>query len=207
MIKQMTLAIITLMVSVSVYAGPITYNGYTLAEGSNYVTGGGLEWLRWDETTGKTIAEALQENSGWRIATTSEMATLLNGFFNISFDIGNSTSTDTKVDDATTNNFFKMFGNTSTGSLTEARVLFGDVDSANYDVHQAYVFSSYKPCPYCGLESAMLTNGGGGWSVDYKSAKTSIALVQSVSVPEPSSIMLLTFGLVGLMRSRRLSRR
>jgi hypothetical protein len=54
--------------------------GYTLDAGSNIVTGGGLEWLQWDETKGHSIDSALSSYSGdgWRLASNIEVANLFN---------------------------------------------------------------------------------------------------------------------------------
>ena len=72
-------------------AGLITYNGYTLDEDTNIVTGGGLEWLQWDVTVNMTINEALADiadgiinginyGTGWQLATNVQMAALFNTF-------------------------------------------------------------------------------------------------------------------------------
>ncbi|MBA55031.1 MAG: hypothetical protein CMK89_11305 [Pseudomonadales bacterium] len=46
---------------------------------------GDMEWLRWDQTLNMSINEALTTYSseGWRLATNSEMADLLNSFFEV----------------------------------------------------------------------------------------------------------------------------
>lgn len=63
-------------------AALITYNDYTLDEATNIVTGGGLEWLQWDETRGQSINSALTKyaSQGWGVASNVHMAGLFNAF-------------------------------------------------------------------------------------------------------------------------------
>ena len=73
-----------LLVSQVVQAGVIEYNGYARNESSNIVTGGGLEWLKWDVTTasGKSVGSIFEhyEENGWRLASTENITALLNSF-------------------------------------------------------------------------------------------------------------------------------
>lgn len=63
-------------------AAIISYAGYAYDDSGNTVQGGGLEWLRWDETIGESInsAFATYAAAGWRLAGTTEMSTLFNAF-------------------------------------------------------------------------------------------------------------------------------
>jgi len=47
--------ILVFTISEGAFAGLITYNGHTLDENTNIVTGGGLEWLQWTETKGQSV--------------------------------------------------------------------------------------------------------------------------------------------------------
>jgi len=69
--------------SVTANAAPITYNGYSWDDTENYVTvsGSNLQWLRWAETDGQSINEALASNNGYRLASNAEMASLFTDFF------------------------------------------------------------------------------------------------------------------------------
>lgn len=83
------ITLICLTFTLSTHAASISYYGYTLDTETNIVTGGGLRWLQWDETTGQSVTQALATHgsSGWRLATSSEMATLFNAFdFRITFE-------------------------------------------------------------------------------------------------------------------------
>ncbi|RVU40272.1 hypothetical protein EOE67_06665 [Rheinheimera riviphila] len=69
-----------LLASVSTPAAVIEYKGYSRDSSSNIVTGGGLEWLKWDVTQGMSINEALAAHKGWSLASNLQMASLFNAF-------------------------------------------------------------------------------------------------------------------------------
>lgn len=85
-------AIICFIVSTT-HATTIEHFGYSLNTETNIVTGGGLEWLQWDETTQMKPVNALSSYGGvdglsggnWRIATTADIHSLFNNFF-LSYD-------------------------------------------------------------------------------------------------------------------------
>ncbi len=81
MLKKILIACVLLVSSVG-HASLIDYNGYSRDDASNIVTGGGLEWLKWDLTTGMSINGALDAYAadGWRLAGSADMASLLNAF-------------------------------------------------------------------------------------------------------------------------------
>lgn len=64
------------------YASLITYESYSRDSNDIVVTGGGLEWLMWNQTYGLSASEAVTryESSGWSIATNAQMANLFNSF-------------------------------------------------------------------------------------------------------------------------------
>ncbi len=68
--------------SLSAQAGVIEFNGYSRHSSSAVVTGGGLDWLKWDQTLGLSINDVKADNrfAGWRIASNQEMANLYNAF-------------------------------------------------------------------------------------------------------------------------------
>jgi len=66
--------------SIVAHAASISHNGYTLDRTTDIVTGKGLRWLGWEQTRGKSIDQALEQNAGWRLATNDEVATLFNSF-------------------------------------------------------------------------------------------------------------------------------
>jgi hypothetical protein len=50
--------------------------------GTHIVSGGGLEWLQWDQTLGRSVDAVLTDPlfAGWRLANNNEMASLFNAF-------------------------------------------------------------------------------------------------------------------------------
>jgi hypothetical protein len=76
------LAVAALALPLTTRAGPITHNGYTLDEGTHIVSGGGLEWLQWDQTLGRSVDDVITDPlfAGWRLANNNEMASLFNAF-------------------------------------------------------------------------------------------------------------------------------
>jgi hypothetical protein len=63
-------------------ASLIEYNGYSRADSSSIVSGGGLEWLKWDVTTGMSLTTAvdLYAAGGWRLASNANIISLFNAF-------------------------------------------------------------------------------------------------------------------------------
>lgn len=82
MLKKLVLMSGLLLTSLSAQATLISHFGYERDSASNIVTGGGLEWLKWDVTKGMSINSALASyaSQGWRLASNDEMAFLFNQF-------------------------------------------------------------------------------------------------------------------------------
>ena len=80
MFKKIVLASFLIVTSMASQAALISYNGYERESDTKIVKGGGLEWLMWDVTNGKTITYALGEYSGWRLASNKDMGNLFNTF-------------------------------------------------------------------------------------------------------------------------------
>lgn len=82
MLKNIFVASLLLITSMASHAALIEYNGYSRGDASNIVTGGGLEWLKWDLTKGMSINSALAEHSsdGWVLASNIQMASMFNSF-------------------------------------------------------------------------------------------------------------------------------
>jgi hypothetical protein len=77
-----------LIVSSLASAITITHNGYSHDTSTNVVVGGGLEWLRWDETIGASIGSFQVGEldgtigSGWSLATGAQIAILYDTYYN-----------------------------------------------------------------------------------------------------------------------------
>lgn len=127
--------IITFTCLQSVNAEIISINGYSLDASTNIVSHtSGLEWLRWSETSrNKDLWQTYLEYTaqGWELASTQQMATLLNDF-----DFGNTFSNDQDANqiiaindgaienpNSPTQSFFKLFG---------SNVISGYVNDSGY---------------------------------------------------------------------------
>lgn len=113
----LTLSALTLA-SHQLHAAPISYNGYSYSGSGNTFTGGGLEWLRWSETSKISYNEAISTYGaqGYRLATYEQGVALANALLP-NKPLANSTDylgkddanifdivTDAKVDYASTPN-------------------------------------------------------------------------------------------------------
>ena len=80
--KSISLAVATFALSANAYSATVSYSGYSLDTNTNIITDGDIEWLRWDQTIGMSIDQALSAYSadGWRVASNIEVATLFNSF-------------------------------------------------------------------------------------------------------------------------------
>lgn len=113
------LTYIFLSFSLSANATTISHVGYTLNTETNIVTGGGIEWLQWDETVGLSIDDALTNYSsdGWRLASNAEVGALFRAFLDIPFDNYESTGQNYNLIEpqysvSAANNFIEIFGDT-----------------------------------------------------------------------------------------------
>lgn len=216
--------------SMAAQAGVIAHYGFERDSTATVVKGGGLEWLKWDQTKGKTVSQAVSDHSGWRLATATEMTALFNTF---QFGIGkwqpdqlNLVSNPWTADEQASHNaFLQLFGstfvsrevcvNSSSRScyLPQDNMIFsrawfasavpGKVGSATVrdDYTSVAVFGSQIKYSYqIALEFERAEVVGTG---DW-----GVALVRStaggpVAVNSPASIGLLAIGLLGLSLRRR----
>jgi hypothetical protein len=119
MLKKFLVAACLLSTSMASQATVIEYNGYKRDSASNIVTGGGLEWLKWDVTKGLSIKQALAARSaqGWRLASNSDVVSLFNAFhfgaaiFSSSEAQGNGINLNWRVGESSAmNDFLSLFG-------------------------------------------------------------------------------------------------
>lgn len=84
-IHSFKLALFTLLLSASFNGASaiIESRSYSLDTSTNIITGGGLEWLNWNETIGLSEIEFYNSPLAdrWRVATSNEMYNLLDTFF------------------------------------------------------------------------------------------------------------------------------
>lgn len=195
-------------------AAVVNYQGYTYDASNQYVEGGELQWLRWDETNSMSIYSALEayEDDGWRLATNNEMATLLNGFFGTGFSDSEDEEkkyyysfTEDDTNDPI-NYFYSMFGTTypqtcdfggSSESCGRTSALYGN----DLDIDQFYKLAMIEEdyfgnTPVDGAVS-IYTDSYSPNLLSYGNS-IGIALVRPSPVPLPSAIWFLLSGLICL---------
>lgn len=82
MLKKVLLASCLLVTAMTSQAALISYNGYQRDSTSNIVRADGLEWLKWDQTKGMSVNQALEKyaEQGWMLADFNQANTLFNAF-------------------------------------------------------------------------------------------------------------------------------
>jgi hypothetical protein len=227
-IQKILLAACIVAMPVATHAGSITPgHGYTRDVTSNVVQGGALEWLKWDVTVGQSIDSALREygDDGWRLATNSEMASLFNAF-----GFGSFTSREGDRQEAPIRwtldevgvhrDFLDLFGRTrvvsesdssyaSADPLEISRALFGDPFNVGGTVDYAGVNDDYtlKDTNYLPFVGAVAFIEYDLFFRNVSYDVFGVALVRSVSVPEPGTFAILSLGLLGLGLKRRIHRK
>lgn len=128
MLKKILLTT-ALLITTNSHAGIIDAQDFKLAENNTSVKGGGLEWLRWDQTLNISTDTALEQyqKQGWRLATYTEMTNLFNVFSFGKSDWLAKTSMKqehkvawAKTDDSAHTLFMTLFGITKIGSCSTA---------------------------------------------------------------------------------------
>ena len=222
--KSIGLFLILFIFSVPLSAALVSYNGYTLNDQTNIVSGNGHEWLQWDETRNMSISEILDDISdgvingvnygqGWQIATNVQMASLFNAFgFNASFKWDTNentdqiaTSNDYFIEDISTDSekqFITLFGNTypdyprntPTESLELSMALFGQDNDSDGLYNIAIVQDDYLLQSPDQHVDDFVRITADEWQFIYDEVGTGIALVRAV--PEPSMLSIFALGLV-----------
>ena len=213
---KVLLGVSALLVNSVASASLISHNGYTLDTDTDIVTGGGLEWLQWDQTLGNSVQWLLDGNAetiaggGWRLADNTDMSTLFNSFsFGVTFDADETTSQAmftpyTSSDTTDPHHYFiELFGytiydeNIGLEDRYEARAFFGgdsnQNDLYNFAAVQGDYISTLSP------EGKAVASMHDDWhQVANISYGAGLALVRDHSVPEPSILALFAAGLFGL---------
>lgn len=210
-------------ISPASYSAIISHSGYSLDTDTNIVTGGGLEWLQWDETDGLSINQAVSTYSsdGWRIATLGEMVGLFNTFFEPNFVAVENNTRQESIGAAATglldtpayDDFVTIFGATFVPAsnvegldpyrLTEAH--FGTDDNNNGSYGRAQVAGDYQQNNGVDLDALAWLYGEISTStLNTGSSGIGVALVRETSaVPVPAAAWLFGSALAGLMTWRK----
>lgn len=227
MLKHYVTFTALLITITSLHAETISYSGYTLNTEKNIVTGGGLEWLQWDETLSLGVSTALSiyGEDKWRVASHSDMNNLFNAFnFGRSFDSDENTMQSASVapdpsEDLARNHFISLFGDTyhASGNIYNNDAIdpyqhsiayFGLDDDGDGHINRAMVFDDYYHINgffsggYAELDQDRWYYGVGD--------SAGIALVRDIAaVPVPPSIYLFLSGIFSMLglRARHLSRK
>jgi len=188
----------------------------------NIVTGGGLEWLKWDVTKGQSINQALVANAGWKLATNVQMASLFNSF---QFGKTDWSADESRLqlhatpwsvgEDSTHNIFMQLFGHTlklgsggysATDPHQITAALFGNDTNGNNLYNYASVHDDFQGAPWGAVGAlAFLTED----KYDATAFNFGVALVREVRVVPPTqvslpgSLSLLALGFVALGFRRR----
>lgn len=218
----------TLLFSLSANATVISHYGYSYDTSGNIVTGGGLQWLRWDATVGQSAESALATYApqGWRMATYDEVAALLNVFIEdrvsaSTFTFGSDPygweevkfhSNEQQLPTA----FLEMFGDTyaadglimgTPGTLFNqyqaAFAMYGELNPAVPLYDFVAVFDKfYDPYDLTGVSGGAARLLGSRYQPDQSYQGVGIALVRAV--PLPAAGWLFASALAGLLFGRRL---
>lgn len=127
------LVLVGLALSLSANAATISHYGYTHDTETNIVTGGGVEWLRWDQTRGMSANEALAtyRGDGWELASNEQVAALLTPFSSSEENVNGSSSWSPPVWDAdenTTQYFWLGYGPNDYINVERFVSVFGGFD-------------------------------------------------------------------------------
>lgn len=213
---QTAIALVMLTLAGKTYAALIEYNGYTLDESTNIVTGGGLEWLQWDVTVGMNINTALADIAdgiiggvdygiGWSLASNVQMSSLFNAFdFGAPFIWDGdeqtvqslNTGSDGAIEDITTDaelQFTAILGETesfapeSSNPVSISRALFGNDLDGDLLYNLALVTDDFQS--EGGIKNGgvqLLADNYEASFPDHRADSTGVALVRDVSPSHPT---------------------
>ncbi len=197
-------------------ATTIQFGDYEYTTGENVFRGGGVEWLRWDQTVELSVNDALTSYSsqGWRLATNVEMADLFNSFniapanFFGSDEVESYLQILPLVDAATIyddiiaflgTSFYENGGDSGVGELARSfsSAIYGQDSNGNGFFNGAIIQSdmTYQGTSY---DNAALLFEDTFYMPDEVYEGVSVALVREVSEPESIAILGALLLMIGL---------
>jgi len=191
----------SLLFSKMAFALSIEHYGYTLDTDTHVVTGGGFEWLRWDQTWGNSFDQALLDYSGgnWRIAHSTEMLGLVTAF-------------EGQNNNVKAFEFGELFGFTEVEDfgdveLRVSKAFYAHESSISHANWASFTTKSIEQ----NIDDQFFMDGNDysppNWDVAYRQANWGVALVRGVeSVPETASGVLTGVALLGMLFFRRKSK-
>ncbi|REL34207.1 PEP-CTERM sorting domain-containing protein [Thalassotalea euphylliae] len=218
-----------IMLSIASLVSPTSSAGlisdYSLDSDSNIVTdsGNNLEWLQWSVTDGMSIDQALSTyaNDGWQLASGAQMAELFNGFElsygEFDWQDGKSESYESGADgdlesaDDRELILISLFGDTLNRSGWQSSgALFGDENSDIFG--WASIYDDWYipepgpfpiPSPYNPGSSSLFFDNRPNSIVRNGLGVALVRSTESTAVPEPAPLVLVAFGLMALVCTRR----
>ena len=171
---------------------------------TTYDNGSQEMWLQFDQSSGLTVEDFITGNNnsfladGWALASNSNMANLINNFFDINDFYGDENGAYSQfLDTDLVKNFLDIFGETDNGIIQVA--LGHDLDGdSNYNL---FYTSSF------GADTTQVTRHIDFIGYNYQNGNDGLALIKNIAseVPEPAIFMLfsLSLMLLGLGRFKR----
>lgn len=209
LLSALSICATTLVLSNSANADLISYNGYTLNTDTNIVSGGGLEWLQWDETIGLSANDALANYGGWRIASATEMSILINSSnLGITLDPLDMVFQFATPEDSAALNFIELFGDNYLASGTTYPDAYSEqMVSALFSSESFPNLYGATTIEYNLLDnrigpvgSNLLFTDDGVLTGADSGGLRGVALVRDVAVvPVPAAVWLFGSGLLGLI--------
>jgi hypothetical protein len=157
-------------------AGIITSDDFNYNANDAYFTGADLQWLRWDSHQNMTLDDAIAANASYRVATRSEVDTLMSAFFDPWYE---GAADEDRSDVMTVE--VGMF-----------RDLVGSLDNITHGFIQ-------DPIQRFGVTRfhKVIKN-----RTQRQAVPVSAILVRATSVPEPSTLAIFALGIMGLASRR-----
>ena len=157
-------------------AGIITSDDFNYNANDTYFTGADLQWLRWDSHQNMTLDDAIAANASYRVATRTEVDTLMSAFFDPWY--AGAADEDTS------------------GVMVDEVGMFRDlVGSLNVITH-GFIQDPIQRFGVTRFDKVVKNR------TQLSADPASAILVRATSVPEPSTLAIFALGIMGLASRR-----